>query len=288
LLSEKMISEKAIESVLLNSQFPIPEKLFDAVFNKFSIKRIKETLPLIPLAEYRSRIVDIGCYAPMISLYHELLGYREVIAISNYDWTLLSEKNVLGRKKNLKLQIVIENVEQKKLPIESESVDVVLLLEVMEHFSRDPFFVLSEINRVLKTDGFLVLSTPNCISSSCFFSYLLGKNPFPEPYNGIDGNRHNRLYSPKEIFDLASAAGFSVERIITTSFPRRLGGSLANYFVKLIDNLLFYRKKKFSILRGDIIQARLRKTGPVNNRFPDWLYISRSIWQEWYQYMDKL
>lgn len=52
------------------------------------------------------------------------------------------------------------NFEFDKLPFESNSVDIVVSLAVIEHIS-NPNLFLSEIYRVLKKDGFFYLSTPN-------------------------------------------------------------------------------------------------------------------------------
>ena len=67
--------------------------------------------------------------------------------------------------------------------IDSESVDFVITFQVIEHIHDDEFF-LSEIRRVLKPDGKLVITTPNSLMS-------LTRNPW-----------HIREYTIKELKDL--------------------------------------------------------------------------------------
>jgi SAM-dependent methyltransferase len=53
-----------------------------------------------------------------------------------------------------------QNLETHPLPLPDESVDLVMLLEVLEHFEIDPLHALAEINRVLKPGGILFLYHP--------------------------------------------------------------------------------------------------------------------------------
>ena len=66
---------------------------------------------------------------------------------------------------------------KRRLPLDSDSFDVVLFLEVLEHVIDDPRHVFSEINRILKTDGYLFLTTPNIAQLFNRLMLLLGKQP---------------------------------------------------------------------------------------------------------------
>lgn len=110
------------------------------------------------------------------------------------------------------------NLENEPLPFEDESVDVILFLEILEHFLYDPMYVLCQINRVLKKTGFLFISTPNLTSARSFQRMLLGNNPnaftpYKEPENVYE--RHNREFTIGEVKLLTSKAGFSVEEVFT-------------------------------------------------------------------------
>jgi len=110
------------------------------------------------------------------------------------------------------------NLEKDKLPFEDNSVDVILFFEVLEHFTFDAMHVLLEINRILKADGFLFMSTPNLNSGRSFLSMLRGDNPnlftAYKPEEQIYA-RHNREYSINEVKLLFENSGFFFETFTT-------------------------------------------------------------------------
>ena len=46
------------------------------------------------------------------------------------------------------------------IPLEDDSVDTILCTQVLEHVKR-PWIAISEMHRVLRTDGALILTVPN-------------------------------------------------------------------------------------------------------------------------------
>jgi len=53
------------------------------------------------------------------------------------------------------------DVEREPFPFPDNAFDVVMWCEVIEHLNENPVFTLSEIHRVLKPGGAVVISTPN-------------------------------------------------------------------------------------------------------------------------------
>ena len=76
--------------------------------------------------------------------------------------------------------------------IDSESLDFVVTFQVIEHIQNDEFF-LSEIKRVLKPGGKLVLTTPNSLMS-------LTRSPW-----------HIREYTPEQMNDIVKSIFSKVE-----------------------------------------------------------------------------
>ena len=67
------------------------------------------------------------------------------------------------------------NMEAHELPFQDESFDVVVLGEVIEHFTSDPVGSLEKARRVLKENGMLIVTTPNSLSAVNRVKRFLGQ-----------------------------------------------------------------------------------------------------------------
>jgi len=153
-----------------------------------------------------------------------------------------------------------QNLETHPLPLPDESVDIVMLLEVLEHFEIDPLFALAEINRVLKPGGILFLSTPNLASWLSLTSVLTGQSPMLySKYSLSHGGMHIKEWVPKEIEILFRAAGFDPQ--VTTQ-------NVYYYATPSTIKQLLHLTGIPNSLEGDTIFATGTKTGPVINRHP--------------------
>jgi SAM-dependent methyltransferase len=100
------------------------------------------------------------------------------------------------------------NTEVEPFPYDDHTFDVILFCEVIEHLQSDPLACLSEINRVLKPGGTLVLTTPNVNRLENVLRLIAGENIY-DPYSGYGSyGRHNREYSRDELMDLLRHCGF--------------------------------------------------------------------------------
>jgi ubiquinone/menaquinone biosynthesis C-methylase UbiE len=110
----------------------------------------------------------------------------------------------------LEVPVYRVDLETQQLPVDDATFDYVLCCEVIEHLELDPMFMISEINRVLKPGGTLILTTPNITSSRAIWKILRGLEPYfymqyrhsPKLY------RHNYEYSPYAITQVLKAGGF--------------------------------------------------------------------------------
>jgi 2-polyprenyl-3-methyl-5-hydroxy-6-metoxy-1,4-benzoquinol methylase len=83
------------------------------------------------------------------------------------------------------------DAEKDVYPYGDASFDTVLCCELIEHLFADPMHMMSEINRILKPGGHLVLTTPNIGSLRSVSAILLGYHPafFPAYIRPREGRR---------------------------------------------------------------------------------------------------
>jgi len=75
-----------------------------------------------------------------------------------------------------KVKVLQANIESDLLPIPDNSIDTVLLIDVIEHMV-DPFTAISEIYRVMKPYGQLIINTPNIAKWTRRIKLLCGVFP---------------------------------------------------------------------------------------------------------------
>ena len=110
-------------------------------------------------------------------------------------------------------------------PYPDEHFATVLCCELIEHLFEDPMHLMSEVNRILKPGGHLVLTTPNIAALRGISAILQGYHPgffhaYIRPAEGtgeVDA-RHNREYTPREIHQLLENSGFEVTLLETGAF----------------------------------------------------------------------
>lgn len=236
------------------------------------IHRFKCVLSSLQPPNDNMSLLDVGGIGNLLPVYINLLGYR-FIAIANKWPCETLDPMYLSRHIPLE-QFRCDNfdAELDSFPYQDESFDSVVCSEVLEHLKYDPVHMLAEINRVLKPNGALVLTTPNITSQEALYRMLAGKHPqIWSIFTGKDSDRHNREYTPLEINKLLRATGFGNIKINTFSL------SAAPLKVKLITFVIllpWVLRGNFNIFRnrGAFILAVCSKKSVVQDRYPGWLY----------------
>ncbi|MEM3512141.1 MAG: class I SAM-dependent methyltransferase [Candidatus Jordarchaeales archaeon] len=189
------------------------------------------------------RILDVGCLAggamlPLMKAGWECYGVE------------LSDSYKVALERGVKC--VRHNVEEG-LPFEDCFFDVVWAEEILEHVL-DTDFLLSEVYRVLKPRGVLILSTPNIASLTNRLKLLLGKYPDHLQYSN-NGVGHVRYYTASVLLSQLSRHGFSVEKLtgnflpapkplMREPFKRLVLSPLGNLLPTLSDVLIVKARKK--------------------------------------------
>ena len=155
------------------------------------------------------------------------------------------EFNIIGRKCDL----------NDKFPLDDNSVDVITTSHSIEHLTNTDNF-LSEIKRVLKPKGYVVISTDNLASWMDIFFLLLGKQPRTGPtvstkylvttnllwwekggggVSDVEFPMHHNVMTTKTLEMLLKRYGFKVEEVLGCGYP-----PISYPFASLFTNLDLY------------------------------------------------
>lgn len=174
----------------------------------------------IPVRQTPRRLLDIGSGAGVgAKLLADAIGIDHVVCI---DISVAALQEVSRRG----LSPLIASAEGFKLPFPSGVFDIVVLDEVIEHLV-DTDSILDEIHRVLRTDGQLLLSTPNLAAWFNRIAILFGLQPafsevsfrkvYGRPGSGLVG--HLRLFTHRAVLAFTNDKGFKVRKAVGVPFP---------------------------------------------------------------------
>ena len=236
--------------------------------------RFVHTLEITPPGDASQSVLEMGAYMQITAPLKFQLGYGNVRGCYYGPPGRVDHKTITSESGEIfECDIDLFDAEKDVYPYADASFDTVLCCELIEHLFADPMHMMSEINRILKPGGHLVLTTPNIGSLRSVSAILLGYHPsfFPayiRPRNADEETeaRHNREYVPMEVQHLLTDSGFDMVRLETGEFldaPHPEFGWVTH---------LLKRYNLSHDLRGDGIYAVARKAGPVKNRWPAWLY----------------
>jgi SAM-dependent methyltransferase len=164
------------------------------------------------------RAVDVGCgegtWTAMAADFARRAGID--VTIIGLDWSVAA----LAQARDHGLEVVRGSVEDPGLPLRSQSVDIVIVSELIEHLV-DTDTALSEARRVLVPGGSLLLSTPNLAAWYNRGLLMFGVQPmFTEvSLQGIYGRPghevvgHLRVFTRRALEGLLLAHGFEDVRI---------------------------------------------------------------------------
>ena len=235
------------------------------------LDRLERTIALIPAGGPEDRILEMGAYMQITPALKTRLGYGEVRGCYYGPPGKIDHKEKVSTSgETYACDLDLFDAEQDRFPYPDAHFSTVLCCELIEHLPTDPMFMMSEINRILKEGGHLVLTTPNIGSLRAISAILQGYHPgfFPaylKPGDTGDA-RHAREYTPKEMTRLLIDAGFTITSLETGPFREQPHPELA-WVADLLDRYGLPKDQ-----RGDGLYIVGRKSGPVRDRWPTWLY----------------
>lgn len=181
------------------------DRIYEDEFNRttylspITIIRYKEILRELKPYRKTNRILDIGAGCGFFLEIAKQEGWEVVgTEISKHCVELCEEKGIemhLG--------------ELASIPLDENSLDAVVSLEVIEHLS-DPSHFVSEIHRILRPGGITYISTPN-------FNAIL-RYRLKAVYDVISYPIHLCYFTKKTIRKIFSSNGFKVKKVKTTGY----------------------------------------------------------------------
>jgi SAM-dependent methyltransferase len=188
--------------------------------------------------------------------------------------------------RNITVPLFKLDCEHEPFPYPSNTIDNVVMFNVLEHLITDPMYPLLEIHRVLKPNGLLFISTPNLASPRGIGKLLKGANPqlyskfLVRGANAV-GLSHAREYTSAEVIYMLSSAGFSV--------------TLASFSANPSDNLYFdFKRNQHKLpglsfnfshpLHGSTTFIVARKARQPSARLPHEMYDAYGTMQDFVMY----
>jgi glycosyltransferase involved in cell wall biosynthesis/SAM-dependent methyltransferase len=237
------------------------------------LDRLVKTLEITPPGGPEDCVLEMGAYLQITPALRSKLGYGCVRGCYYGKAGTAARRSVTSAAgETFECDVDLFDAEKDPFPYADGAFATVLCCELIEHLPADPMHLMAEVNRILRPGGHLVLTTPNIASLASISAVLQGYHPGvfhsyirPRESGEVEA-RHNREYTTREIELLLENSGFSVTRLETGPFRRRPQPELG-WVLHLLE-----RYQLSTELRGEGIFAVGRKTGPVRERYPGWLY----------------
>lgn len=207
-------------------------------------KRFRKRIKTIKKYKTNPRILDVGCGAGF---------FLEVAKKEGWDiyGTEISEFASEYARCNLGLNVITG--ELQKIKFENEFFDVITLWHILEHIPY-PLDFLSEILRIMKKDGILIIEVPNI--GSYISSLVL------EDWELLAPKEHLFYFTEDTLKKLLEKVGFKIFKIesyLWTSpfiiiyhiLKRKIQKKMIHLFFSILTPLRFLKLPNF--IRGDVI-----------------------------------
>jgi len=146
------------------------------------------------------RLLEIG--SGLGHLVGQLEGGFETVGIDLNHWAVVKSKSVVDKT-------ALQTASAETLPFSDRFFDVIIIKHIVEHLPH-PSKAISEIGRVMASDGILILATPNLDS--------LLKPWKGDQWIGYQDPTHISLKPPATWLDWIQRSGFELLRVFADGF----------------------------------------------------------------------
>ena len=170
------------------------------------------------------KVLMVGEKGSVPLLFHKLL-HVNMGNLRSTSWNEAGIKTYRSRARGttIHMELVKLDAEGERWPFPASTFDAVVMLEVVEHFARDPMAAILEAHRVLRRGGRLLVTTPNLSGFAAISSILAGWSPNMYSYFTYTRNTsaagptavphgitHTREWGVKDLDALVTSAGFKI------------------------------------------------------------------------------
>lgn len=165
------------------------------------------------------RVLEISSFLGVVDIALAKMGFE----VHTYDIPEFQENSTLRRLYSEHhvhpSSGYVHDIGKNGLPYPDNYFDAVILSEVIEHLNFNPLPLLQEINRILKKDGIIYITTPNQVNLINRIKILLGgsiRNSVHDSVTQLDQERqticgiHWREYTLGELIQLLEVTGFAM------------------------------------------------------------------------------
>jgi len=141
------------------------------------------------------------------------------------------------------INVIKCDIEKEQLPLDDNSFDAVVFNELFEHLRINPIFTLSEVVRVMKPGGIMMLSSPNLRSLNGIYNFIIRNRSYScsgntyaeyQKLEKLGHMGHVREYTTTEVIEFLKNIGFDVTSII---YRGRFNSNIKQVLARLIPSL---------------------------------------------------
>lgn len=140
------------------------------------------------------KFLDIGSSYGLASLGARLIGYES----AHYDGDKQAKEFII--------------------PFPAGEFDLIFASETIEQTNFDPARFLTEVGRVLKSGGLLIVTAPNLLRLNNAAKLMLGRNLFKDGKSRFRENKPYREFSASEVSYLVKSSGLAVKKVEYRNF----------------------------------------------------------------------
>jgi SAM-dependent methyltransferase len=222
-----------------------------------------------------ANILDIAAFAPYAALSEEhsrRAGYEPVWTRTSLDGK--TERFLLDGKPLALPMTPLELHADVDFPFPNETFNLALFNETIEHLHCHPQFILNEINRVLKPNGSVLITTPNAAGWKKIVQLANGVLEFDSPTWGNEWG-HRFEYSIYHLRKMLNASGFEAvqETVRDVYFDDPQGVRSSLFLAGVLGGKILSGDARKALrlwkYRGSGLFFLYRKTGEPTARTPD-------------------